>query len=179
MRAVLFFCASLFTFAISFPANLCAQSHTNSTEQVSFQEDQDFERPVPLPKPILDILTKGDRVADCLKYDDSAKMPDPSWFDAAVVTLGKDGSTGYVVKGKKLCLGAADGSWYWVFRRTGPGYEMAISDAGNELALLSSYTGGYRDISVYRATAAEQVTTTYKFNGTAYRAVSKKSEPTR
>ena len=174
MRAVLLFSALLFAFAISSAPELWAQSRASSPEQVSFQEDQDFQRPVALPKPILDVLAKSDRVADCLKYDKSAKIPDPSWFDAAVVTLAKDGSTGYVVKGKRLCLGAADASWYWVFRRVGPGYEMAISDAGNELSLLNSYTGGYRDIAVYRATAAEQAATTYKFNGVAYRAVSKK-----
>jgi len=148
-------------------------------EQTDFPEDQDFEHLVSLPKPILDILAKGDRVADCLKYDRSAKASDASWFEASVATLGKDGSTGYVVKSKRSCLDAADATWYWVFRHTDAGYEMAVSNAGNELNLLNSYTAGYRDISVYRATAAEQATTTYKFNGTAYRIAANKREPIR
>lgn len=167
---------SAFAFLTATLTCVRAQSKPKS-EQNSFQEDEDIKHPAELPKVVLDILAKSDRVKDCLKYYASLKGSDASWFEAAVVTLGRNGSHGFVVKGKQSCLWAADASWYWIFRQTDAGYDMVLSSPGNAVSLLDSYTAGYRDVMVFRASAAELSTAKYKFNGTVYEIAKNRSEP--
>ena len=154
-----------------------AQSKSKSEQQTSFQEDEEIQHPVELPKAVLDILAKSDRVKSCLKYAKSLKESNASWFEAAVVTLGQNMSNGFVVKAKQSCLWAADASWFWIFRQTDTGYDMVLSAAGNALSLLNSYTAGCRDVTVFRASAAQLSTAKYKFNGNVYEIVKNTSEP--
>jgi hypothetical protein len=177
MKAALVLVISIFMLLATFPPYIGAQSHPKQDEQTDFQEDEAIQHPVSLPKPILDLLAKSDRVKDCLKYNKSLKEISASWFEAGAVTLGRNASNGFVVKGKESCLWAADASWYWIFRQTGGEYDMVLSNAGNALSLLNSYTGGYRDVEVFRASAAELSTTKYKFNGTVYEIAKNTSKP--
>jgi hypothetical protein len=154
-----------------------AQSHEKVGEQSSFQEDEEFQHPVDLPAPVFNTLRRDKIAQDCLKYDPTIKEVAPSWFEAAKVTLGQDASSGFVVHGKKSCLSGADTSSFWVFRKSGPDYDLVLTAHGNSLTLLSSYTNRWRDIVVLAATAADFYTKEYSFRDGQYRLSKSTVEP--
>jgi hypothetical protein len=145
------------------------QSSNETKEQSVFQEEKQFDHPIPIPQTALSVLRHDKQVTFCFqKYPELKEIPAP-WFEAAEISLARGSSTGLIVKDKNPCLGAADAGRFWVFRRVGQRFELVLSDSGNSLEILDSYRNGYRDIIVNSATAAQFYTDKFKFINGKYR----------
>ncbi len=80
--------------------------------------------------------------------------------------------------GMRTCLTAADAGSFWVFQKNNAEYKLVLADFGNSLEFLSSYTNGYRNIVVHRATAAEFHSSRYVFSKGRYKFVRHIAKPT-
>ena len=166
----------LIVVAVFFCAGLHAQPRERTSEQTFFREDEAFQRPVTLPQPILDILRRDEGVKFCL--EELKEVPFASWFEAAKVNLGQS-ATGFVVKNANTCMGAADTGRFWIFRKEGPRYQLVLDHNGFSLALLRSYSNGYRNIIITAATAAYFFTYKFQFSNGKYRRTKYVVEPVR
>jgi hypothetical protein len=86
----------------------------------------------------------------------------------ARIRLSTDGTTEFLVLGSAP-LSAGDASWFWIVRKDGARAAILLWAAGNCIEAKSSKTHGYRDIELLWASAGSQKTSTYHYDGKAYR----------
>jgi hypothetical protein len=86
-------------------------------EQTIFGIESEIERPVPVPKQVLDILRKDTVVSKCVKQEGLIDAS-PSMFVASYVHLHSGRQVDLVVMSKDGCLDGANIGPIWVFRNS-------------------------------------------------------------
>jgi hypothetical protein len=180
----------LFIFSFALPAHsqnsgqLATQEQsTFGTEEVSPAEPRVI-RPVPVPDEVLEVLKAGAGFKSCLDYNPLAPgQLLSSWFIASKIHLDGSDETDLVVvpsfRGKEgMCFESVEGiGWFWVFRKVGGRYELALKTSGNGLEILKTKNNGYRNIQTGTIGQAGRfiTTITFHFDGKAYRKYNEKT----
>jgi hypothetical protein len=162
-------------------------------EQSKFICETDIDpvqRPIQLPERALRILSKDDRVASCLEYNE-LKPEDlrADWFVASEIHLdGPNERDVIVLAGDRLpdtppgepsqnaCLMGANTAQFWVLRETASGFVLVLSEPAHDLEVLRTRTKGFRDVRLSAATARSMTILTYRFNGRSYEIAKRTSE---
>jgi len=140
-------------------------------------------RPMPGPDAVLQVLSKDETVAACVKENPISHSGSlASWFVASQIHLNGSDETDLVVlpitQGDRLmCFHSVEGiGWFWVFRPIGGRYELALKTAGLGLSILDSRHSGYRDIQSGGQVGKRSTRSMFRFDGKAYREFLKKTE---
>jgi hypothetical protein len=140
-----------------------------SHEQAQFGAEDKIERPVPLPKDVLEILRRDERVSARLAEEDPPNDAFGAWFVASEIALNDDDLPDLLVQGVEPHILGANLVPWWVFHKTPKGHALALTVNTLGLEVLKTKTNGYRDIRTNKATAKEVLTNTYRFDGSTYR----------
>jgi hypothetical protein len=136
--------------------------------QRSFYLDEAFKHPVKIPESVIQTL-RQEAEKQCPQRIAGQGDDIRTWFSAAALDLNDDGRGDLIVTSKERCLNGADNDWFWIFRNTGRGYQLALKGGTFNVTLLRAKTHGFRDIETDGYTAAATYTNIYKFNGRAYK----------
>jgi hypothetical protein len=126
-----------------------------------------IERPVPLPDEILKLLRSGDRVIKCLEPERVTEAA-AAWFVASEVHLHDKDQSDLVVMPVNGCLLGTNVDPFWVFAKTGHGYDLILKTYQYAIDILKSKTKAYSDIRGFSSTAVETYTVKFKFDGQKY-----------
>jgi hypothetical protein len=157
------------------PAGDLQKPRTLRGQQTTFGPETPMARPIPLPKNVIKILMRDERVIRLLQWRDAKEFRQA--FAASQIDLNGDNLKDIVVQGVSPRLLGANVDPFWVFRNTGKNYKLALSTSALGLEILEGKTKSYRDIRASQATAKELFTTTFKYDGTAYVAHSTSRAP--
>jgi len=164
----------------------CAQAgayRLGQQEQTSFGTEvipgeQRVKRPVPVPDMVLQILRTDDGVKSCLESNPlSAGQELGTWFIVSEIHLDGPAEVDLVVvpsmRGEEApCfLTPAGIGQFWMFLRTGRGYQLALKAFGNGLSVLKTRNNGYRDLQTVTLGQAGkyETTITFRFDRGQYR----------
>jgi len=142
--------------------------------QTSFGPETPIEKPVPLPKVVLEKLVSENRkrLQDCLATDKKGEDYLPTYFSASVFDVNNDGRLDLIIQsGEHYCLEGAHSMPFWIFIRTdrggAPSYKRVLSAGSQFFTVLHTSTNGYRDIlAEYPARVIYGAI--WKFNGVKY-----------
>lgn len=151
-----------------------AQPNKKILEQTSFGAEGSVERPVKLPRSVIELLLEVDngQLKSCLKEE-----PDISThFEASRININVDAYPDLIVKATSLCFRGAHVTAWWLFSNLGTkdgldyNYELIFSKSADGIDVLSAQTNGFRDLNVsnYSSAGAVQNQDIYKFDGTDY-----------
>ncbi len=145
-------------------------------EQTLFgAEDDAVERPVKLPKTVLQILAKNEHVIQYLKAE--RKSPDElttESFLASEIHLDGANETDLIATGIGLLRGNV--ATFWVFQPSPHGYKIILHTVAHDLRVLNTRSKGYRDIETGSPIAGTAQMAVYCFDRTRYRLCRTKSE---
>jgi thiol-disulfide isomerase/thioredoxin len=115
------------------------------------------------PKALLDVIDPEDR--DCVTQNGLDKSVTVRAF-----RLAADKSQQLLIRGSGLCLCGAQNCGFWIYRQTGPKYELLLKGAGSTKVKAGRQRAkGYRDvISESHASAMETIVRTYRYDGSQY-----------
>jgi hypothetical protein len=149
-----------------------------SPEQTHFSaEDDGVAHPVTLPDDVLKALEKDERVRTSMESSDPpVQTPPSSWFSASKVHLASQEEDDLVVLAEGELRGA-NVIMFWVFRKTGQGFELVLEAPAHDLEIRKRRSNGYRDIEIVAMTASEVHTVLYRFDGKRYVVRREKLEP--
>lgn len=134
------------------PAQSRTGSRAQSGEQLSFSvDDEDVQRPIPLPPTIGRLLASDPAVKTRLQDErlSSNDLPN-SWFQVSAVHLNGPAEKDIVVIGSGLLLGAKV-TTFWIFRPKLSGFEMIFTASAHDLIIKQSRTAQYLDIETLAA----------------------------
>ena len=138
-------------------------------EQTTFgSEDEKWQRPVPAPPEIINILREANHAP-------KDEFPSDSLL-ASIIHLRDAQETDFVVMGIHN-LRPPHAALFWIFRRTSERYELILSTGGDSLTVLDARSKGYRQIRVENNTASTTTSATYSFDGAVYKISKQKTEP--
>jgi hypothetical protein len=169
----------LFLFLL-FPAGGHAQaSGQGSREQSSFGTEEVpgiplVKRPVPVPNTVLQLLAGDVDVKGCLSDNPlPANHSLASLFIGSEIHLDGPSRSDLIVvpvPGNGCFQGATGIGSFWVFRRAGKQYELALKALGNGLTVLKTRYDGYRIIQTGTLGQAGRylTTITFRFDGKQY-----------
>jgi hypothetical protein len=138
-------------------------------EQSEFgAEDENWERPVPVPEDILLVLRT-------VNHATTDEMP-AKWLLASEIRLHGPEEKDMILMGiGDLRLPHA--VLFWIFRQTAQGHELILSTGGDGLTVLNVKANGYRKIRIHNNTASATTAVTYQFDGHKYVQSKEKTEP--
>jgi hypothetical protein len=146
-------------------------------EQTLFgAEDNAMEKPVNLPKTVLQILAKDDLVIQYLKAEE--KSPDElttESFLASEIHLDGPNEIDLIATGIGRLRGNV--ATFWVFQPSPHGYKVTLRTVAQGLRVLDTRSKGYRDIQTGSPIAGSAHVAVYCFDRTRYRLCKTKSEP--
>jgi hypothetical protein len=148
-----------------------AQSQYSPGEQSEFgAEDQKWDRPVPVPSSVLQILRSAMKASP-------EELP-AEWLLASEIHLSGPNEIDLLVMGVGgLTLPHA--AHFWVFRRKRGQHELVLTTGGDSLTVLNRKWKGFREIQVYNNTASTTAGTIYSFDGQRYVVHSQKTNKIR
>jgi hypothetical protein len=153
------------------PGQPQTRKSSNLKEQSDFgAEDEKWDRPIPVPKPVLQILISVRKA-----------LPDElpaEWLLASEIHLYEREERDLIVMGVGG-LRLPHAALFWVFRETPRGYELVLSTGGEALTVLDGKWKGFRKIRVYNNTASTTTSTIYRFDGRQYVVRGQKTKPIR
>jgi hypothetical protein len=120
------------------------------------------KRRLAAPKSLLEVLEPEDR--DCVLQSGL----NSSVTVQAIQLAGR--SRQILVRGSGLCLCGAQNCGFWIYRKTGNGYELLLKGiASVKVRAANTVAKGYRDIvSETHASANEIIVRNYRYDGRAY-----------
>jgi len=139
-------------------------------------ENEGFDEADPPSDPVLDALLRTKEAKESseeLKSFDREKLR--SLFRVVQVQLGPSTEKDYLAIGSGPLTGA-DCYWFWIVQVQSGKANAVLFTNGLGVDILRRSTDGHRDIRGEWATAAFTGEAIYRFNGTRYVQVSKKSE---
>jgi len=137
-------------------------------EQAVFREDEPFQRTVPLPPNVLQVLLQTKEIKEALASENGQQKDNPAHlFRAGEVHLSASDDVDLVVVGTSP-LSGADNSWFWVVSSARLAPRVVLWASGNYLKVMGSRTNGYRNIRSFWASASTTKTSEYHFNGKEY-----------
>jgi hypothetical protein len=178
-----------FTFiAVIFVSLLAMAQDTvksNEHEQSGFGREQvgfvPIRQPIPIPQGVLPVMRKDQVVVRCLKSKDSnPSQPPTQWFVAATIHLHDPDENDLLIMPRMLAGGqdldkSVSGCWdgmknspFWILRRVGRGYAVALSESADGLEILSTRSRGFRDIGLAWLSQDALGTEIMKFDGKRY-----------
>jgi len=165
---------------LAFAAHSQAPAKTPLAEQTVFSaEDNATQRPVPIPKSVMQVLAKDDDVLGTLAFRRLAAEELPAeWFTASEIHLGARAKADLIIMGTGP-LRSANVNTFWIFRRTPGGYDCVLRAVTHTLKVLRMRSRGDRDILLMKAAAEKSHTARLKFNGRKYELHFDKWEPIR
>jgi peroxiredoxin len=115
------------------------------------------------PKALLDVFDPEDRA--CVLQSGLSRS-----VTVRPVRLAADKSQQLLIRGSGLCLCGAQNCGFWIYRQTGPKYELLLKGAGSTKVKAGTQRAkGYRDvISESHASAMETIVRTYRYDGSQY-----------
>jgi len=148
-----------------------------------------LQRPVRLPRAVLQILKEEATVKGCLTSNGlPLDHPIASWFVAATVHLGGPDERDLVVLPNPrshtpdfLCFHSASGiQSIWLFRRIGKQYHLVLTTTGNGISILPDRHFGFRDIQSGTIGSAGRLVTTviFHFDGNQYQEFDEETKET-
>ena len=147
------------------------QSRNRTRQQTSFCEDQEISSPVNVSHDVAELLVHSDMGREALhgaRGDDIVANPRKT-FQASRVSL-SDHDAALLVIGS-MPMSGADNTWFWIVGHGANGPKILLWTGANCVRVLNTRTLGHRDIQSQWSSASETVTTTYKFDGSAYKQV--------
>lgn len=120
------------------------------------------------------VLAAYPDVRDCVEKEEGGVRTAEENMTVEEVDLNRDGVVEYQVELSSPCACGMVNCTIYVYRQTPAGYESILDDAsGFGLQVLKTSTKGYTDLRVdARDSAAAEIRTIYKFDGTRYREAS-------
>jgi hypothetical protein len=177
---------TLFAFfvVLSLAAPLGAQNQSGrGVEQSSFGGEEVpgvpfIKHPASIPESVLQILRQDEVVKSCLS--DTTPTPDApfaSWFVASQIHLDGPQQADLIVLPSPrdhhpdyLCLHSVEGfSRFWIFRKTGEGYELILTTGGLGVEVAKTRHAGRRDLESVNPIAGVITIVTFCFDGKIYR----------
>jgi hypothetical protein len=153
-----------------------AQDHAPQEQSTFTAENDQMDRPIKVPENVLQILGGDGHVANAMKTAGvGGSRPPADWFSASEIHLANQGELDIIVIGASRMRGANINP-FWLFRKIQGGYQLVLTTAAHELAVLDTKSDGFRDVRVYTMTADTVVTTTFKFNGRNYQRSDSKAD---
>jgi hypothetical protein len=147
-----------------------AQTTTQAREQTVFREAENFQRAVPLPPNVLQVLLRRKEVKEALEVASMEQRGNPSqFFDAATVHLRGSDEADLVVRGYPPVSGA-DNAWYWVVLLVqGQSPRIVLRGHADSLEVMTSRTNNYKNIRCsWSSASGETIEWKYHFNGEKY-----------
>ena len=116
------------------------------------------------PKTLLEILDPEDR--NCVVQGGGLNQA----VQVQPIQLARDKSRQLLVRGSGLCLCGAQNCLFWIYRKTGNGYELLLKGDGSRKVKAGTQSAkGLRDVvSESHASANETIVRTYRFDGKQY-----------
>ena len=158
---------------------------SNEHEQSGFGREQvgfvPIRQPIPIPQAALPVMRKDQVVLRCLKSKDSNPgQPPTQWFVAAAIHLhGPDendllimprmlGDEEGLDKSESGCWDGMKNGPFWILRRVGRSYAVALSKNADALEILSTRSRRFRDIGLTGLSQDALGTVIMKFDGKQY-----------
>jgi len=167
----------LIAFAIQRPAT--AEKHrSHPPEQLRFSaEDAGVKKPIPIPKDVLEILSRDELVRNVLQNQNIPveKLPS-SWFSASEIHLSGPSEKDLIVEASGPLAGG-NVVTFWVFFMTPQGPRLVMMAHEHDLIVKSAYRKGHREIELDSMTAGQISTVLCRFSGKQYVAYQEKTEP--
>ena len=116
------------------------------------------------------VLSDFKDLRECMQQDEGGLRKAQEDMTIEEVDLNRDGVNEYQVEMSGPCACGMVNCSIYIYRKTGPGFEVILDDAaGFGAEVLKTSTNGYSDLRVTaRDTAATQAETVYKFDGKRY-----------
>jgi hypothetical protein len=157
---------------------LAQHLYSDAGGQKTFELEEPFQRPVPVPQRVVTILRSALQNFDCGDGKTFADVS-ASWFTAADVRLNGSGLPALVVKASQngACLDGANIGPFWVFEHRGYQYNMLLNENALVLTVLDSFTNGYHDIQLNAALGGGRYVgyLKYEFRRGQYRLASRRT----
>jgi len=169
-------------------------ARTRGPEQSSFGGEEVpgipfLQRPVRLPRAVLQILKEEATVMGCLTSNGlPLDHPIATWFVAATVHLDGQHERDLVVLPSPRahnpdygCFHSASGiQSIWLFRRVGKQYNLVLTTTGNGINILPDRHSGFRDIQSGTIGSAGRIITTviFHFDGNQYQEFDEETKET-
>jgi len=116
------------------------------------------------------VLSDFKDLRECMQQDEGRLRKAQEDMTIEEVDLNRDGVNEYQVEMSGPCACGMVNCSIYIYRKTGPGFEVILDDAaGFGAEVLKTSTNGYSDLRITaRDTAATQAETVYKFDGKRY-----------
>jgi hypothetical protein len=147
-------------------------------EQVGFVP---IRQPIAIPQSALDVMSKDDIIAQCVKSKNSDFRQLPTqWFVAAAIHLHSSAETDLVIMPRMLSVEqdvkkSESGCWdgikngpFWILRKVRGGFSVVLSDTADGLEIRPTRSRGFRDIWLSWITFDAIGTAPMKFDGKRY-----------
>ncbi len=148
--------------------NDAAQAPSSKMQLRYSAEDISVNRPVSIPKSVLDTLVRDPLVRSELETEHIPSERIPTfWFSASQIQLGS-GSTPDLLVVSEGPLRGANVATFWIFLNTSNGYDLALQTMAHDFVIKTSRSKGYRVLESLSATADKVTTVIYRYNGQRY-----------
>ena len=141
-------------------------------EERTFGGEDRMKRRVPLPREVLQILSRDEDVRErCLGQNGPGRLEGSS-FQASRISLNDKGALGLIVDSLPLSqcyVGGANTNRFWIFYRTPQGYRLVFDAHGHEVDILRTKTNGFYDIRTGYVIGPDVWFELYTFDGTQYK----------
>jgi hypothetical protein len=147
-------------------------------EQVGFVP---IRQPIAIPQSALDVMSKDDIIAQCVKSKNSDFRQLPTqWFVAAAIHLHSSAETDLVIMPRMLSVEqdvkkSESGCWdgikngpFWILRKVRGGFIVVLSESADGLEIRPTRSRGVRDIWLSWITFDATGVMPMKFDGKRY-----------
>jgi hypothetical protein len=147
-------------------------------EQVGFVP---IRQPIAIPQSALDVMSKDDIIAQCVKSKNSDFRQLPTqWFVAAAIHLHSSAETDLVImprmlsveqdvkKSESACWDGIKNGPFWILRKVRGGFIVVLSESADGLEIRPTRSRGVRDIWLSWITFDATGVMPMKFDGKRY-----------
>ena len=154
------------TLTLSFVLLCLAASSTSAQKHFFFDQPEPFKRQIKLPANVLQLLHhEVASVPGCNEKPPSQISPS---FIGSRINLGARRQT-IIALAYDDCGHSADRLWFWTLLKTAGRYRILLRAATDSVTVRNARTHHFPDLETNVATAADNYTKVYKFDGTAYK----------
>jgi hypothetical protein len=160
---------SIIVFTIFCGAQSSNPRPASAFEQTRFSaEDRAVEKPVPIPRQVLDLLRADRLVVKVLESENlSATQLPQNWFSASAIHLSANGPEDLIVVGEPPLAGGNTVP-FWIFIGVHKKFQMALSSSAHDLKVLSARSKGYKEVELSGPTSSRFFSNVYRFDGNSY-----------
>lgn len=155
--------------------NQTSESPPLKSAQSRFGAERDLARKSPIPAAIWKWIIDNEENIDLRAHVLENNNAD-SWVYGSEIDLNNDTHADYVIMAHQPPLAGANITTFWVFLNEDGEFRCVLRTSALELDISRKIVNGLRKISSFSASATASFETDFVFDGTTYKAASRKSK---